>query len=104
MGKSTNQPDATDVAMMMGAMESLHDCRVECRVTTAGQGQNGIMTILLVAKFVVVGALNNQVEIATKSQYPCTECRSLDTHIFRGLYSLDFAIGAAYAQEKLPGA
>ena len=103
MGKSSSGPDVTDIAMMMGAMELLHDCRVSLIVTTRGQGHNGMLHIASSAKFHVVGALNNTVEIVVQSEWPCRHCATFDGHLFSELYSLDFAIGCAYEQKKLPG-
>lgn len=102
MGKPTNGPDVTDIAMMMSAMESLHECRVECAVTAGTQGHNGSLHIRLTAIFPTLTNSAGQILVTADSDYPCKACSDLNTHVFKGLYALDAAIQRQYEQEALP--
>lgn len=103
MGKSSNGPDMTDIATMMGALESLHECRVSLTVTTRGQGHNGIFHLLLSATFdVLLGSVRPSI-VTVESQWPNAMGTDFEGTFFRGLYDLDFAVGEAYQQRFLPG-
>lgn len=95
-------PDWTDVAMMMGALESLHGCRVGLTALTLTQQGNGSLTIALMAQFDVLPSGQLPPVIQVVSEYPCKDCSSLASHVYGGLYKLDFAIGEAYQQRFLP--
>lgn len=103
MGKSTTGPDWTDVATMMSALESLHDCRVGLTVTTGGQGHNGKLITSLLATFNVLPGTQLAETVMVETTFPCVHCREMAQHVYAGLYKLDFAIGEAYQQRFLPG-
>lgn len=103
MGKSSNGPDMTDIAMMMGALETLHECRVSLTATTLGQGHEGILHLRLVARFEVLPGSAHPPAVEVNSQWPNSLGTDLEGTWFRGLYDLDFAIGEAYQQRFLPG-
>jgi len=102
VGKPTNGPDWTDVATMMSALESLHECSVSLTVITGGQGHNGRLTITMLATFAVLPGTELARTIVVSSTWPCVSCRELAAHVYGGLYKLDFAIGEAYQQRFLP--
>jgi hypothetical protein len=102
MGKSSNGPDWTDVAMMVSALESLHGCRIGLTVLTDEQAHAGRLSIALTAQFAVLPSGQLPPVIQVLSAYPCQECSSLASHTYGGLYKLDFAIGDAYQQRFLP--
>jgi len=103
LGKSTNGPDWTDIATMMSALETLHECNVSLTVTTGGQGHNGKLSILLVATFNVLYGSSMAREVRVESSWPCKACTDMAAHVFGGLYKLDFEVGEAYQQRFLPG-
>lgn len=103
MGKSTNGPDWTDVAIMMSALETLHECRVGLTVLTDTALPDGQLSIALTARFDVLPSGNLPAVVQTLSAYPCKDCTSFSAHVYGGLYKLDFAIGEAYQQRFLPG-
>lgn len=103
MGKSTSGPDWTDVAMMMGALEALHGCRVGLTGLTDTALGAGQLSIALNAQFDVLPSGQLPPIIQVLSVWPCKDCSSLAAHVYGGLYKLDFAIGEAYQQRFLPG-
>jgi len=103
MGKSTNQPGWTDIAMMMCAMDTLHEGHTTLTISAGLDGKSGVTALLIATKFDVLPGSNFPEVIESKSEFPCAECGSLETHVFRGLYAQDFLIGEAYQQRFLPG-
>jgi hypothetical protein len=103
VGKSSNGPDMTDIAMMTGALETLHECRVSFTATTLGTGHEGILHLRLCATFNVLPGSSHPETVEVNSQWPNMMGTALEGTWFRGLYDLDFAIGEAYQQRFLPG-
>jgi hypothetical protein len=103
VGKSTNGPEWTDVAMMMEALSVLHECHVGCLVTTDGQGHNGRLHISLIAQFDVLPGSAMPEKVIADSHWPNADARDLAAWVYGGLYALDFKIGEAYQQRFLPG-
>lgn len=102
MGKSTNGPDWTDVAMMMSALGTLHECVVGCLITGVTQGHNGMLQIDLVATFSPLPGSGAVSEVRATSGWPNNDGRELAAWVYGGLYALDFKIGEAYQQRFLP--
>ena len=103
MGKSTNGPGWTDIVMMMAAMDTLHEGRTKLVITADLDGKSGVASLLITTHFDVLPGSNFPEDIESRSEFPCMECDCLETHIFRGLYAQDFAVGEAYQQRFLPG-
>jgi hypothetical protein len=102
MGKSSNGPDWTDVATMMSALSSLHECAVGCLITAATQGHNGIVQIDLIASFNPLPGSAGLAEVRCTSQWPNNDGRDFAAWVYGGLYHLDFKIGEAYQQRFVP--
>jgi len=103
MGKSTNQPDWTDIATMMGALEAVHECRVSLTVTTGGQGHNGQCAIGVCAAFDVIPGSERASAVQTTITWPNGHGRTFEGEVFNALYVIDFMIGEVYQQRFLPG-
>lgn len=103
MGKSSNQPDATDVMVMMSAMEALHECRVSLTVTASTQGHNGTGKIELGASWERLPESDLVRKVTTSAEWPNGHGRSWWGEIMNMLYVMDFMIGEAYQQRFLPG-
>lgn len=103
MGKFTNGPDWTDIAMYLGALDELHECKAGVLITTAGEARNGALRVTLMARFAVVPGSALPEEVVVEGGWPCAESHSLEAHVYEGIYRLDFAIGEAYQQRFLPG-
>jgi hypothetical protein len=87
---------------MMGAIESLHECRVSLTVTTAGQGHNAQCAIGVSAAFDVVPGSERAAVVSTTMTWPNGHGRSFEGEVFNALYVLDFMIGEVYQQRYLP--
>jgi hypothetical protein len=98
-----NGPDWSDVILLMGALEVLHECRVSLTVTTAGQGHNGQCAIGVSAVFDVVPGSERVSVVSTTITWPNGYSRNFEGEIFNALYVLDFMIGEVYQQRFLPG-
>lgn len=101
--KSSNGPDWTDVAMMVNALDTLHECRTGILITAGSQGHNGGLHITITSVFAVLGGTTTAREVRSDSEWPCPDCRTLEGHVYGGLYAHDYAIGEAYQQRFLPG-
>ena len=93
----------TDVAAMMGAIEALHECRVELTGTIRGRGHNGCIYIALTASWerIVESDLPKDVRVA--QEWPSATSRTFEGLLYNLCWQLDYAIQQAYEQMKLPG-
>lgn len=103
MGKSTSGPDWTDVAMMMSALGSLHECVVGVLITAPTEGHNGTVQIDLIATFGKLSGSTQLSEVRATSMWPNNDGRDFAAWVYGGLYALDFKIGEAYQMRFLPG-
>jgi hypothetical protein len=101
MGKSTSQLDWTDVAMMTGAIEGLHTCRVEWHATTAGQGHNGSFHIACSATFTTLPGSDLPKVVVVNAVWPSAKARTFEGLWYNLLWQLDYAISQAYEQMGL---
>jgi hypothetical protein len=98
---SSNGIDATDVAMMVSALESLHTCRVEAVATTAGVGHNGGLHIAVNARFDVLPGSDLPKVVSVSADWPSRKARTLLGLIYNLLWQLDYGIQQAYEQMPL---
>lgn len=103
MGKSTSGPDEIDVLAMMTAMQALHSARVELTVKLGGPGFNISAETELRAVFDVLPGSSLPREVKVSKPWPCRDHRTLLSHLYAGLYELDFQISKVYKQETLWG-
>lgn len=104
MAKSMSHLDWTDVAMMTGALEALHTCRVEWTVTARGQGHNGGLHVTMDGVFSVLPGSDLPKRVGVTGDWPSGYARSFEGLVYNLLWQLDYAIGRAYEQMELPGA
>lgn len=102
VGKSTNGPDATDVMVMISALEALHECRVSLTVTASTQGHNGTGTIVLLVKWERLPDSPLVKSVTTKTDWPNGHGRSFWGEMMNLLYVADFMISEVYQQRFLP--
>jgi hypothetical protein len=102
MGKSTNGPDWTGVIAMTGAIESLHSCRVEWIVTTAGEAHNGKCSIAMKASFATLPESELPRTVTVTGAWPNTTARTFEGYVYNLLWQLDYGIQRAYEQMGLP--
>jgi len=101
MGKYTTGLDWSAVATMIGAIEELHSCRVECRVQTVGQAHNGRLDIEFVAHFSVVPGSDLPREVRVKHVWPTKTASNMEGLWYNLAWQLDYAIQKAYEQLSL---
>jgi hypothetical protein len=97
-----NGPDESDVIVLMSAIETLHECRLELIVTAGGQAHNGTCTILLKAEWARLPESALPKSVATTATWPNNNGRSWWGEAMNMLYVLDFLIGESYQQRFLP--
>ena len=102
MGKFTNGPDWTDVATMMNALCTLHECVIDCGVTAGSQGHNGSLDIRLIASFTLLPNSGQVRTVVVDLTWPNKQNLEVAATVFKGLYKLDFAISEVYMQRFLP--
>lgn len=97
-----NEPDTTDVLVMMGAIEALHECRVELTLIPAGVAHNGGGAIGLRAMWDRLPESTLPKALSTTAAWPNSNGRSFWGEVMQLLYVMDFMIGEAYQQRFLP--
>jgi hypothetical protein len=103
VGKSTNGPDVTDIAVMMSALQSLHDCQVSLTVFASTEGHNGGVEIGLTCHLDTLPGSTLPNTMCTTGKWPNGHGRSFWGEVMQMLYVVDFLIGEAYQQRFLPG-
>lgn len=98
MGKSTNGPDWTDVAMLMSAIGSLHGCRVVLCVTAATQGHNGSLELLAEARFELLPGSSLPRVVTVREEWPSNRQRTLGEAAYNAVWQLDYQISQVYNQ------
>lgn len=101
MGKSTNGPDWTDVAMLMSAIGALHTCEVSLTVTVATQGHNGTLQLLAEAKFHLLPGSGLPKTVSIKEEWPSRRNSSVGETAYNAVWQLDHAISQVYEQMSL---
>jgi hypothetical protein len=105
LGKHSNGPDATDVAMMMSAIGSLHGCQVVLTVTAGTQGHNGSLAIQCEGRFELLPGSSLPRVVTTQLNYPTGTGESFEGLLYSAVWQLDHAISEAYeAMPLLPEA
>ena len=103
MGKYGSGVGMTDVAAMMGALEAMHECRVDFYLTTGGAAHNGSMHIVCSARFARLPGTDLPTEVNVDHTWPSKAAATFDGLLYNLLWQLDFAIQKAYEQKPLPG-
>jgi hypothetical protein len=93
----------TDVMAMAGAIESLHDCRINVVFTTRGQGHNGNMHIVVNAAFAVLPGSDLPKAVSVQSDWPSSKAKSVMGLVYNLMWQLDYAIQQAYEQMPMTG-
>lgn len=88
---------------MAAAIESVHTCRVSVVFTTAGQGHNGSMHIVVRATIPVIDPSDQRAEISVDADWPSGKARSEVGLVYNLMWQLDYAISEAYKQLPLNG-
>lgn len=100
--KRTREPDTTDVMVMMGAIEALHECRAELTVIASGLAHNGSGVIGLRVTWERLPESTLPKALSTNVVWPNSAGRSFWGEVMQLLYVMDFMIGEAYQQRFLP--
>lgn len=98
MGKYSSGIGMTDAVAMMGAIEAMHECRVELIGTTRGQAHNGSMHVVLRATFNVLPGSELPVVVAVEHTWPSRAAASFEGLLYNLCWQLDYAIQKAYEQ------
>lgn len=102
MGKYTSGIGVTEAIAMMGAMESMHSCRCELRITTRGQAHNGGARIELEAAFDVLPGSDLPKVVSVEHSWPTRAVTTFEGLFYNLCWQLDYAIQRAYEQIELP--
>lgn len=94
-------PEVTDVMMMLAALEGVHSCRAEFRLTTRTTPPNGSMHIECTASFSVLPGSDLPSTVAVEADWPSAKARTFEGLLYNLLWQLDYAIGKAYEQMTL---
>lgn len=98
---STNGPDWTDVAMLMNAIQGVHNCRVELRLIVASEGHNGGLRMECEACFSVLPHSDLPKRVTVNATWPTGRARTLPGLAYSLVLDLDYSIGKAYEQMGL---
>lgn len=102
--KSSSGPDWTDVETLIRAVDQGHGGKTGVLISAVGRGASGGLEVMIVTTFDALPGSEQISGVESRSEWPCKDCATLETHIFRGLYQHDYRISEAYRQEILPGA
>jgi len=98
MGKYGTGISMYEVVTMMGAIEAMHNCRVELIGTTRGQGHNGSMHIELRASFDILPGSDLPKVVGVEHIWPSNAAKSIEGLFYNLCWQLDYAIQKAYEQ------
>ena len=101
MGKYSTGIGLTEAIAMMGAIEAMHECRVELTVTTRGQAHNGCAHIALVATFSVLSGSDLPKRVQVDHDWPSRAATTFEGLFYNLCWQLDYAIQQAYDQLPL---
>jgi len=101
LGKYSSGIGASEAIAMMGAIETMHTCRVALTVTTAGQAHNGNASIVLEATFDVLPGSDLPKVVSVKHQWPTRAASTFESLFYNLCWQLDYAIQKAYDQLPL---
>jgi hypothetical protein len=101
MGKPSNGPDLTDVETLMRAIGSLHTGTVGVVFSPRGIGSSGGVEVSCAMNFDVLPGSALPPVVMVTSQWPCADGHDFWSHVFDGLYKLDFEISKVYKNEDL---
>lgn len=101
MGKSTNGPDWTDVAMLMSAIGSLHTCQVVLCVTADIQGHNGQLRISAEARFELLPGSSLPRVVTIVESFPGLRHKTMGDAAYNAVWQLDYQISREYEQMEL---
>jgi hypothetical protein len=99
---STNGPDWTDVAMLMSALQGVHNCRVELAITAPTDGHNGGLKFVATAVFDVLPNSDLPKRVKAEGTWPTGRARTLSGLAYGIVLDLDYNIGKAYEQMGIP--
>jgi hypothetical protein len=97
-----NGPDMIDCEALMRAIQSLHGGTVVLTLFAQGTGGGTGLNVNLthICDELPQGATSEIVGVS--SVWPCALHRDFWACVFEGLYKLDYAVGQAYKQQRLP--
>jgi len=98
LGKYTSGIGMKDVAEMMRAVEVMHSCRVEYRVTVVSRQPGGSMLIVCEATFDVLPGSDLPRQVKVEMTWPNSAAATFDGLCYNLLWQLDYAIQQAYEQ------
>lgn len=96
-----NGPDGLDVAATMKALEALHTGHVEVVLSPDGIGFNASVSTICRMRFDVLPGSDLPPSVEVTGTWPCRDHKTLTSHLYAGLFQLDFAISKVYKQEEL---
>jgi len=96
MSTTQNAPDWIDIEALCRAISAMHGCTTQVIISPDGLGATGGLHVTLLSTFPVLPGAERGAEAQLDSVWPCRECRSLEIHVFKGLYNLDYKIGQLY--------
>jgi hypothetical protein len=92
----------SDVMYLLSGLESIHECRVELTVRTAGLAGNSMLDTTALAWVPTVEAQQTKTVATVTKSWPDKQHPTYDSFVFNLLYDLDREIGRAYMQEEIP--
>lgn len=101
MGKFTGGIGMTDVAVMMKAIESMHDCHVEFHVRTLGKDVSGYIATVCDATFQVLPDSDLPKKVWVEMAWPNKASATYEGMLYNLLWQLDYAIQKEYEQMPL---
>jgi len=101
MGKYSSGIGLTEAIAMMGAIEAMHQCRVELTITTRGQAHNGCAHIVLAAAFDTLPDSDLPKVVGVEHDWPSRAVSTFEGLFYNLCWQLDYAIQQAYEQMTL---
>lgn len=98
---SSTGPDWTDVEIAMRVLGALHSGRVSVVFSPSGLGGNGGLNTSVRMEFDVLPGSSIPAVVNVDGRFPCPDCKTLEGHIFAGVYRLDHAIAKEFENAEL---
>jgi hypothetical protein len=98
---SSNGPDATDVSVMLAALEGVHEVNVSLTISHAGvQGGGGLSVVAIATsrRALPSGVMRS---VSRRHHFPNANSKTLEGTLYRLLTELDYDCSSFWQQETI---
>jgi len=98
---SSNSPDWVDVQGMMRAIQAVHSGLIECVISPLGTGFGSGVSVVCRMRFDVLPGSSIPSVVEVDRPWPCNEHKTMASHVYSLIYTLDYEVSKIYNQEGL---